>query len=519
MDKVLNTNAQSRFMRKFVLIFIITLIIMPLVTTSVGGRSVSINYNGSNEITVRGHNPIWLNYTLRNLFNRSLDVEVLVSYSQDYKVKYIPEQAFRMGPHEIKNISVVILPRHDLERVEIDLTVKFSIYEVDQVSPIESKEEHITILIINSSWVIKPIIDWTGSSSNWIMQIIITILFWLFIGLVVVYGIVPLVWKIVEKTKTRIDDIIWGIIRFPIIILLFIYGFVASAELLPINAYYLSLINKAYNILLILVITYLVYKIFNDIMVYEGQKLAKKTKSELDDVLIPIVEKIGDIIIVISGGLWVLSALGIDVTLFLAGLGGAAFIIGLAAQDALANFFAGMHILLDRPFSVGDYIKLEGINTVYRIDKVGVRSTRAYDVFNHEMVIIPNKMLAGDKIINMMKPDEMGKVKFSVGVAYGSDVDKVSRIIEETVNSHPDIIKSEDKKPLVRLVGFGNSSLDFLIIAWIPDIMEQWRVAHELRVALYKKFNEEGIEIPFPQLDVHIKEHISRSSQSALSHK
>ena len=493
-------------MRRYTFILLLAIILAALMLPLSSARSVNISYNGSNEITVRGHQPIWLNYTLRNIFNRSLDVEVMVTEGEYYTVKYEPEQAFRMEPHEIKNISVVIIPNKDLERVEIDLTVKFNIYEVDQVTPIETKENHITILVINPSWFIKPIIEWTGSSSNWIIQIIITILFWSSIGLIVVYGIVPLIWKIVEKTKTKIDDIIWGIIRIPIIILLFIYGFVAAAELLPINAYYLSLINKAYNLLLIVVITYLIYKIFNDIMVYKGKELAKKTKSELDDVLVPIVEKIGDIIIIISGTLWLLSAVGIDITIFLAGLGGAGLIIGFAAQDALANFFAGMHILMDRPFAIGDYIKFEGSSTVYRIEKVGVRSTRAYDVFNHEVVIIPNKMLAGDKIINMMKPDEMGKVKFSIGVAYGSDVDKVSRIIDEVVNNHPEIIKSEEKKPLVRLVGFGDSSLDFQVIAWIPNIMDQWRVAHELRVSLYKKFNEMGIEIPFPQLDVHIKE-------------
>lgn len=491
--------------RRALAIAIVALIVISLVPHA-QARSVNVEYLGEDEILQRGHEPVWLNFTLTNIFNRSLDVEVSVPYSHIYRTEYIPGESFRLGPHEVKNISVIIKPKEDIERTEIDLVVTFSIYEVDQVNPVETKEVHVTILLINPAWFIQPIISFLGLEDNWLWQFAVTVVFWLGIGLLAVFVVAPIVRRITEKTRTQVDDIIWGIIRIPIIILLFIYGFVAAADLLPIGAKYLAMINKAYELTLIAVITYLAYRIFHDLMLYEGKKLAEKTENELDDILIPVVEKIGDVIIIIAGFLWFLTALNINITIFLAGLGGLGLIIGLASQDALANFFAGMHILLDHPFSIGDYIKLEGVNTVYRIEKVGVRSTQAYDVFNHEMVVIPNKLLANDKIINMMKPDEMGKVKFTVGVSYGVDVEKVLKIVEDVVNEHPEIVKSGDRKPAIRLADFGDSSLHILVIAWIPNIMDQWRVAHELRIALYNRFREEGIEIPFPQLDVHIKD-------------
>ncbi len=493
-------------MKRTVVIFLTFLLLLSFMGINASARSIKIDYKGEEEIIVRGHEPIYLNFTLTNVFNRSLDVEITVPYSPDYKIEYMPSQAFRISPHGIKNVSIIVTPGRGIERKEIHIVITFSIYEVDAVTPIEEKDMHISILVINPSWFLQPLIKWMGAEDNWITQFFITVLFWVAVGTLFIFAIAPLIRKFTHKTKTKIDDIVWNIINVPIIILLFVYGFVAAMDLLPISAQIIALINKIYEIALIIVVTYLVYKIFHDIMIYETRELARRTKSKLDDILLPVAEKIGDIIIFIGGFLWFLTALNIDITVFLVGLGGVGLIIGLAAQDILANFFAGMHILLDHPFSIGDYIKLEGTNTVYRIEKVGVRSTRAYDVFNHEQVIIPNKMLAGDKIINMMKPDEMGKVKFSVGVAYGADVDKVMKAIEDVVNSHPEIIKREDKKPLVRLVEFGDSSLNFLIIAWIPNIMDQWRVAHELRIALYNKFRDEGIEIPFPQLDVHIKD-------------
>ncbi len=493
-------------MKRLVVMGIVLLTLSLLFVHPVQARSVNVNYHGAAEILKRGSGPIWLNFTLTNIFNRSMDVEISVPYSDSYSEKFVPSESFRMKPHDVENVSIIITPQKGVEREEIDLVVSFNIYEVDEVHPVETQEKHITILLINPAWFIQPIISALNLEDDWIWQFVITVLFWLSIGLLTVFVIAPIIRKITEKTKTQVDDIIWHVVRLPIIILLFLYGFVAAADLLPIGAKYLSLINKAYELTLISVITYLTYKIFHDLMIYEGKKLAEKTENELDDILVPVMEKIGDIIILIAGLLWFLSAMEIDITIFLAGLGGLGLIIGLASQDALSNFFAGMHILMDHPFSIGDYIKLEGINTVYRIEKVGVRSTQAYDVFNHELVIIPNKMLANDKIINMMKPDEMGKVKFTVGVSYGVDVDKVLSIVEDVVESHPEIVKRGDRRPAVRLANFGESSLEILVIAWIPNIMDQWRVAHELRIAMYNKFREEGIEIPFPQLDVHIKD-------------
>ncbi len=471
-------------------------------------RSIDVTLiQGSSDMIVRGYEPVNLTFSVKNIFeNRSLDIEVQVTKNDLYSVKIYPSSAFRLRPQQVENVSVLIIPSKNVERQEFKITVTFQVYEPDGILPIESKEETVRILFINPSLFLQPLIKAAGGENNWVMQFVITVAFWALIGFLAVFVIGPLIMHFVEKTRTKIDDIVWHIVRVPTIILLFLYGLVEAMNLMPLDVSILAFINQVYNFIVIATITYVVYKLFKDILVYEGQRLAKKTKSELDDVLIPVLEKIGSVIILIAGSMWALSAVGIDITIFLAGIGGTALILGLAAQDVLANFFAGMHILLDRPFKVGDYVKIEGSDTVYRIVKVGVRSTQAYDVFNHEMVIIPNIALAGDRIVNMMKPDEMGKVKFSVGVAYGTDVDRVQRIIEEVVSSHPEIVKDEDKKPLVRLVEFGDSSLNFTVIAWIPNIMDQWRVAHELRVALYKRFQKEGIEIPFPQLDVHIKD-------------
>jgi small-conductance mechanosensitive channel len=173
-------------------------------------------------------------------------------------------------------------------------------------------------------------------------------------------------------------------------------------------------------------------------------------------------------------------------------------------QDTLANFFAGIHILTDRPFKVGDTILIDG--DYCRVEKIGLRSTWLYNRFDHDIVIFPNKQIAADKIVNLTEPDQKFKVKAAVGVAYGSDLDLVQRIMIESIRKQPGVILDDpDREPFVRFQEFGDSSLNFKVTAWIHDIFDQWKIAHDTRLEINRRFEEEGIEIPFPQRVVHME--------------
>ena len=194
-----------------------------------------------------------------------------------------------------------------------------------------------------------------------------------------------------------------------------------------------------------------------------------------------------------------------NITVFIAGFGIAGLVIAFAMQDTLANFFAGIHILSDRPFKVGDTILIEG--DYCRVEKIGLRSTWLYNRFDHDIVIFPNKRIAEDKIVNLTEPDQKFKVRVSVGVAYGSDLDKVQKIMIEALESQEGVIVDDtNRKAFVRFQEFGDSSLDFKVIAWIGDIFDQWKIAHDARLQIKRRFAEEGIEIPFPQRVVHTVE-------------
>ena len=203
--------------------------------------------------------------------------------------------------------------------------------------------------------------------------------------------------------------------------------------------------------------------------------------------------------------MYFLAFLGVDVTVFIASMGILGLVIAFAAQDTLSNFIAGMMLLADRPFEAGDLLLLED-GSYCEVKHVGLRTTRLYNTFDHDMVIMPNNLIANGRVVNLSRPDRQIKVKIVVGVAYGSDTEKVQSVLMDIALKHPDVVHEGENAPWVRFIEFSASALEFKLYCWVEDLDLQWRVASELRSTIHKRFAEEGISIPFPQRDIHIKE-------------
>jgi small-conductance mechanosensitive channel len=266
---------------------------------------------------------------------------------------------------------------------------------------------------------------------------------------------------------------------------------------LDINIGLLASLNSFYTIILVFTIVYVSYRIFDEIL--EELTLRKGGRfSTFGTVLKPMFRKIGLSIIIIGGVIFGLSSIGIDVTALLAGAGVAGLVIAFAAQDTLSNFFSGIHLLLDRPFRIGDIILLES-GEYCRVENVGMRSTKLYSLFDHELIILPNNSVANQKIINIVKPDTRIRKTIEVGVAYGSDLEKVKKILMEVAQDHEKVVNETGFEPVVRFTNFGESSLNFILLVWIDDVMQQWGVLSDLHSEIDHRFRENHITIPFPQ--------------------
>lgn len=209
----------------------------------------------------------------------------------------------------------------------------------------------------------------------------------------------------------------------------------------------------------------------------------------------------------VIGGLVLLGGLGISVTPVLTALGVGGLAVALALQETLSNLFAGLHLLIEEPIRVGDFVRLESGQEGYVAD-IGWRSTKIRMLPNN-MVIIPNSKLAQSIVTNYFMPERRMALLIPISVSYSADPNHIERVLIEEVSKAaaevPGLLL--DPAPAVRFnPGFGESSLDFTLICQVQDYEAQFLVQHEMRKRILKRFRAEGIEIPFPQRDVHLRQ-------------
>jgi small conductance mechanosensitive channel len=202
-------------------------------------------------------------------------------------------------------------------------------------------------------------------------------------------------------------------------------------------------------------------------------------------------------LIILFGLLIAIAQLGIEVGPLLAGLGIAGLVIGFALQDTLSNFASGLMILIYRPFDVGDVI--EGGGVMGKVDQMNLVSTMVL-TFDNQMLIVPNKQIWGGVIRNVTHQDKR-RVDMTFGIGYSDDIPKAEKVLAEIVTSQKKVLK--DPEPVIRLHELGDSSVNFVVRPW-SKTDEYWDVYWDITREVKRRFDEEGISIPFPQRDVHI---------------
>lgn len=193
------------------------------------------------------------------------------------------------------------------------------------------------------------------------------------------------------------------------------------------------------------------------------------------------------------------NAIGVNVTAIFAASAALLIGVGLALQTLFQDIIAGVLILLDQTIHVGDIIEIDG--KVGRVDEVKLRTTRAVTIDN-KVLIIPHHLYLTNSLYNWTQNGTITRESITVGVAYGSDVELVKKLLIEAANNHPDILKQPE--PLVLFNNFGDSALEFKLIFTLSDSFQGGIPKSDLRFEIDRVFRENNISIPFPQRDVHI---------------
>jgi small-conductance mechanosensitive channel len=204
--------------------------------------------------------------------------------------------------------------------------------------------------------------------------------------------------------------------------------------------------------------------------------------------------------------LWIISTLivldtfGLKLNVILAGSAALLVGVGLGLQNTFNDFISGIILLFEGSIRVGDILEIE--NKVVKIQRIGLRTSAAINR-DDIIIILPNSLITTAKVINWSHQSKKTRFKIAVGVSYDSDIEKVSSLLKDSVLEHPEI---KDKKSIsVRLVNFGASSLNFELLFFSRNIFRIENLKSDIRKIIFKKFKENNIRIPFPQMDVHIK--------------
>ncbi len=196
----------------------------------------------------------------------------------------------------------------------------------------------------------------------------------------------------------------------------------------------------------------------------------------------------------------ILNTLGINLTVLLAGSAALLVGVGLGLQQTFNDFVSGIILLIEGSTKIGDVLEIDG--DVVIIHKIGLRTSKGLNR-DDIIVIIPNSLITTNKVINWSHQSKKTRFRINVGVAYGSNVELVIKILEESALEHPDIT---DKNLIeARLIEFGNSSLDFQVLFYSDNVFRIEKVKSDIRKIINRKFTENNITIPFPQMDIHFK--------------
>ncbi len=212
------------------------------------------------------------------------------------------------------------------------------------------------------------------------------------------------------------------------------------------------------------------------------------------------IKKLIHYAIILIGFLIALGFVGMKLQNFIVLLSAFGVGIGFGLQDIVNNFLSGLILLFERPIKVGDGVLID--NEYGTVSRIGLRST-VVENLNQAELIVPNSQIISQKVTNWTLSNRRVRLVLPVGVAYGSDLEKVLAILTRVAAEHPDVMK--DPKPMPLFIQFGGSSLDFELRVWLDNIDNRPRVQNELLLAIDRCFRIEGIEIPFPQHDLHLR--------------
>ena len=318
------------------------------------------------------------------------------------------------------------------------------------------------------------------------------------VGKIADFFISRVVARIADRSSTNFDNQFIDLLHRPIFLSFVLLGLALAADRINLPQAPDFLTQGILKTIAIVIW----YNFFRGLAKIVLTALSKSRASRVHASMLPLIDNVFKILLLALAVYFIFLAWNIDVAAWLAAAGIVGLALSFAAQDTLSNLFAGLSIVADAPYKIGDFIILD-TGERGKVTFIGLRSTRILTRDDIE-ITIPNGVIGKAKIINEAGgPSARHRIRIPVGVAYGSDIDKVIDTLSTVADSHDEVCAAP--APRVRFRRFGDSSLDFELLCWIEQPVDRGRMLHELNCAVYRAFGDAEIEIPFPQRDLHVR--------------
>jgi small-conductance mechanosensitive channel len=337
---------------------------------------------------------------------------------------------------------------------------------------------------------------------NEYLRALIVLLIFILIIRVVLSIFLRTILKFTSKTKTDIDDILIKKASGPLTVIAFLVGVKFSLDELGLEEAFSLNTSRIIFSAIVVAVAYLIYALIDTALLKGLKQISARTKSDIDDTLTHLVSGVLKFALIVLSLLYILDLWGIEVLPILGALGVAGIAVALALQPTLSNIFSGVSMILDKSVRVDDLVYLDA-DTKGKIEKIGLRSTRIV-TFDNELIIVPNSKLADSTIQNVALPEPKSRAVIPFGVAYGSDIEEVKKLIANEIKGIKNVEK--DPAPIVRFIEMGESSLNFKAYYYVNSFENRFATIDEANTRIYNALNKAKIGIPFPQMDVHLKE-------------
>lgn len=341
---------------------------------------------------------------------------------------------------------------------------------------------------------VQPLVDWLLALPTWAKLAGVVAASGLATWLVTLFG-VHVVRRVVHSTDTQYDVILYEELRLPVFTTVALTGVIAAATHLALADPLARYLHAGALTVVVIVWTRAVLRLADRILVAAGRQ------SDLVEDFAPIFENLLTFVLLLVAAAAVLGIWNVDVTPILASAGLISVALGFAAKDAIANFFGSVALYFDDTYTVGDYVVLEDGREGTVLD-ISIRSTELL-TREDKVITVPNSVLNSTSIQNESAPRPKTRITLDIAPAFGTDIDYFEAATLEVAEREDLVV--DTPAPRMRFREFGDYALDYELRCWVRSPLSDERAEHELLRALYKRYEQDGIDLPSPTREVEFQ--------------